>query len=122
MPQQRSDHFSATGTASSLVAMTFVVLGEVCAGVAVAHPDLGFVRDAVEEVLVVGDDEFGRTILAGDAGLHGAAVLDVEELHAVAHAEHGDAEGHELFVIDIRRVFVRGAARAAGKDDGTGDW
>jgi hypothetical protein len=69
---------------------------------------------------VVGDDEFGGAILAGDTGLHGAAVLDVEELHAVAHAEHGDAEGHELVVIDIRRVFVRGAARAAGKDDGTG--
>jgi hypothetical protein len=46
-------------------------------------------------------------------------VLDVEELHAVAHAEHGDAEGHEFIVIDIGCVFLRSAARAAGKDDGT---
>ena len=98
----------------------FCRLGEVCAGVAVAHPDLGFVRDAFKEVLVIGNDEFGRAILAGDAGSHRATVLDVEELHAVAHAEHGDTEGHELVVIDIRCVFVRGAAWPAGKDDGTG--
>ena len=95
-------------------------IGEIRAGVAVAHPDLGFVRDAAKEVLVVGDDEFGRAILASDAGLHGAAVLDVEELHAVAHAEHRDAEGHEFGVIDIGRVFFGRAARTARKDNGTG--
>jgi hypothetical protein len=37
----------------------FRCAGEVRAGVAVAHPDLGFVRDAAEEVFVVGDDELG---------------------------------------------------------------
>ncbi len=97
----------------------FCGVGKVGAGVAVAHPNLGFVGDAVKEVAVIGDDEFGGAILASDAGLHRAAMLDVEELHAVAHAEHRDAEGHEFVVIDIRRVFLRGAARAAGKDDGT---
>lgn len=95
-------------------------VGKVRAGVAVAHPDLGFVRDAFEEVAVVGDDELGGAVFAGDARLHGAAVFDVEKLHAVAHAEHGDTEGHELVVIDIRCVFLRGTAWTAGKDDGSG--
>ena len=95
-------------------------VGKIGAGVAMAHPDLGFVRDAIEEVAVVGDDEFGGAVFASDAGFHRAAVFDIEELHAVAHAEHRNAEGHEFVVIDIRRVFLRRATRAAREDDGTG--
>ena len=94
--------------------------GKICAGVAVAHPDLGLVRDAFEQIGMIGDDKLGRTILTGDTGLHGAAMLDVQELHAIAHAENRHIKGHELFKIDIRRVLFRRAARTTGKDNGPG--
>lgn len=54
------------------------------------------------------------------AGFYGAAVLDVQQLHAVAHAQDGDIQALEPFKVNVRGVRVRGAFGTAGKDDGAG--
>ena len=61
-----------------------------------------------------------RAVFPLVAGLDTPAVLDVEKLHAVAYAQNGNVQALEPVEVDIRRVCVRRAFGAAGKDDGSG--
>ncbi len=72
--------------------------------IAVAHPDDGFGRHAGEQAVGVVDAADGPAELAAGGRLHLAAEQVTGQLHAVADAEHGDAEVEELRV----------AARAPG--------
>jgi hypothetical protein len=77
-------------------------------------------RDAFEEIIMMAHDEFCRAILASDARLYGAAMFDIQQLHAIADAEDRHAKSHELFKINIRGVHIGRAAWAAREDDRSG--
>ena len=95
-------------------------LGQDFHRVRVAHPDLRLRRDAFVEPLALGGEKIRRAVFAARAGLHGAAELDVEQLHAVAHAQHRHVEFLQRGEIQIRRVRLAGALRSAGQDDRAG--
>ncbi len=87
--------------------------------VAVAHPDLGLLGDTGEQVgrLVSRriDRQFGAAVLARRSALHLPAHGLADQLHAVADAQHGNAQ-LEDFRIALRRALGVDARRAAGED------
>ncbi len=95
------------------------VIGQVVHCVGVAHPHLGGRAHICIQPLQLLRHQGGGTVLALVAGTHRAARLDVQELHAVAHAQHRHTKAGEPLKINIRSIRFRCAARAAGKDDGT---
>ena len=88
-----------------------------------AHPDLRIAAQVLEQVGRIVDLQLGGPVFAHVAGGDLASVLQVEELHAVADAKHGHALALEPGEVDVGRVLLLGAARAAGEDDpgGIGD-
>ncbi len=74
---------------------------------------------AVEERVMSIDDERGGTVLAGvSAGAVGAEMLR-DDVHAVADAEHGDAEVED-FVGEVGRAGIVEAGGTTGKDNAAG--
>ena len=82
-----------------------------------AHPDFGFVGQAGEQVGVRGDRDLCPAIFAGRGAGDFAPQLLAGQLHAVANAQHRNAE------VENARDRTSGAAsfvdagRAAGEDD-----
>ncbi len=87
--------------------------------VAVGHPDGGVLGDGVEEVGAVGDVEVCAAELAVVGAVDVCAEHAAGELHAVADAEDGDAEGEEVGVAGGCAGLVD-AGGAAGEDDALG--
>ncbi len=108
------------GYAALVAGNDAAVCGDMVNGVGVAHPDLGGRGDILVEAFAGAGAEVGGAVLALVAGLDGASVLDVEELHAVAHAQNGHVEGGQPSVVEVGRVGVGCALGAAGEDDCAG--
>lgn len=87
-------------------------------GVAVAHPDLVGVLEALVQHAGV-DGEVGAAVLAAARGGDGAAELLRHDLEAVADAEDGQAQLQDLRVRGGRTVSVDGGG-PAGEDEGSG--
>ena len=66
-----------------------------------------------------GDAAVGPAVLAGRRALHLAAERLAGQLHAVADAQHGQAEAED-FRIALRRARLVDAGRPAGEDDALG--
>ncbi len=87
--------------------------------IAVAHPDFRFAADAGEEIVRFfggRDPAASAAKFAHGVTLHAAAERLAHELHAVANAEHGDAEVEECG-ITLRGAGGVNAGRSAGEDD-----
>ena len=83
--------------------------------IAVAHPDFGFVGDPVEQIGVRHDPHMGPAIFAGRSAFDLPAQRLADQLHAVADAQHGNAQ------LENRRIAMRSAGfvnarRAARKN------
>ncbi len=89
------------------------------AGVAVAHPNLGFAH-AVQQEVAVFRQKRRRAVFPRRSWPDGAAEFEVEQLHAVANAQNRHVEALKVVKIDVRGVFLAGAARSAGQDHGGG--
>ena len=83
-----------------------------------AHPYLGGGGHVPVQARAGFRKQGGGAVFPLVAGLDGTAVLDVQQLHAVAHAQDGDVQAFEPFKVNIRGVC--GAFGASGKDDGAG--
>ena len=84
--------------------------------VAVAHPDDELVRQPLEELVSGHDRHLRLPVFAGLAGLDPAAELLANQLHAVADAEHGDAEVEDAG-IDAGGALLEHAVGTAREDD-----
>ena len=84
--------------------------------VAVAHPDLGAGRYAREQRVGIHDLAIRPPVLPGRGPADAAAKRVARQLHAVADAEHRNAEAEERRIAP-RRAFVVHARRAPGEDD-----
>ena len=86
-------------------------------GVAVAHPHLAVLLEAVEErVVEVDGREVGAPVFAAAGGLHLAAQRVTHELSAVADAQDGHASA-ELAEVDAEGFGVVDAVGRACQDD-----
>ncbi len=83
--------------------------------VAVAHPDLEARAEPRQQRVVAGELHLGVAVLAVRGGLHGAAELLGQRLHAVTDAEHRHALLDER-IGDLRRAFF--ARRTRGRPTG----
>ena len=88
-------------------------------GVAVAHPDVEGVGQAVQQAPAVRDRQRRAPVLALAGLLHGTAECLRHGLEAVADAEHRDASLEQLRV-HRRRTLLVDRRRPPGEDDGGG--
>ncbi len=93
-------------------------LREACHLVAVAHPDFCRViaREAVKQIGVVIDGQFGGTVFPAIGARRLASKCHIDQTHAVADAK----ERHRQLKqppLDSRRVFLVDARRAAGENN-----
>ena len=87
--------------------------------VAVRHPDLKRLRQAVKERRLGDDLDLGVAVLARGCGRHAAAEVMRHELQTVADAERRQA-CREHLRIGLRRSVVVDARRPAREDDALG--
>ena len=90
-------------------------LGQHAHAVAVVHEHRRLGLNALEQ-RGIGDAEHGVAVLAHLGGLHPAAAEIVDELHAVADAQHRNAQMQDL-LLHAGRALGIDAVGAAGQDD-----
>ncbi len=108
------------GNAALVASDDATVFRDVVDSVGMAHPDLGGWGDILVEAFAGTGTEVGGAVLALVAGFDGTSMLDVEELHAVAHAQDGYVEGGQPRVVKIGSIGIGRALGTSGENDGSG--
>ena len=87
--------------------------------IAVAHPNFHLLGQAIKENVVVGDFALSAAVFATWRIVDLSPQSFAGQLHAVANAQHGDAEFKQLRIAFGRAVFVD-TVRSARKNDAFG--
>ncbi len=85
--------------------------------VRVAHPDLRFFRNTRIQPVAALWVQIRRPVFTAVARLDRSAELQVQKLHAVAHAQHRNSKTFQRLKVQIGSIRLAGAPRPPGEND-----